>query len=497
MIEPVVAECTVNPLAARCRDAFVWCSDFENTNSPECASALAAQTGVFSCLKNPYNKACEQQPALQETITGQVTVRDTNGDAMLDANGEEVTEEKQVSLVQNTRQARINYCRGEDDNGVPNIESNPVLCESTVANECSNPENPSGVFDVFCKGEVYETRRLDIVNGCRDGDLTTVAEGCTSVVEFCNVSPFGNANCDIPAFAPARKVRVDKCIQASTTTTANECGIELANNACFGDPFIHDADSTDGVDCASEYNLGSPENVTTAQQNRAVLCVNAFIAETYTDVCGGAVAKEACVTDPFGDCADGLGVEGQVTAQQTRAQYCVVGDKTADPLCSGIQTQACFIDPTADACEEFFGTTTYTFIDTDGVTQTGTQQDRAQGQRSVHCANLLVASGGTATSTLCEATFVNYCETNQNLFRDSNNPRLPDCLSRTDYDDKRLQFANGCRAGTRTEGCAGGVVSACNDQPVWKLRDSCSNGRRGNSRKPRKSRSPFTQLLCG
>ncbi len=468
LIEPVVAECTVNPRAARCRDAFVWCSDFENTNSPECASALAAESGVFSCLKDPYNKACEQQAALQEEISGQVVVRDEEtGDVMLDDNGEEVTTEKKVSLVENTRQARINYCRDTNDAGVPNIEANPVLCESTVTNVCNDPENPSGVFDVFCEGEVYEARRLDIVTGCNAETLTTVEEGCTSVVKFCNLNPFGNPNCNIPAFAPAREVRVNKCIIASTATAATECGVELANNPCFGDPFV---DGVDGVDCADPLNMGSPENVKTAQQSRSVLCVNAFIASRYPDICGGASATE-CVMNPFGDCADDLGTAGQTTARQVRALYCVIGTKTEDPLCSGIQMEECFIDPSDDACDEFFGDT-YTYTDENDEEQTIEQQDRAENQRGVYCATVFSTQGGTTNNTLCEAIVVNYCERAQgtnnptpNLFIDSTNPRLPDCLSREDYDGKRLQFVDECRAGTRTTGCASGAILVCNNDP--------------------------------
>ncbi len=459
LIEPVVAECTVNPQAERCRDAFVWCSDFENTNSPECATALAAESGVFSCLKDPYNEACEQQTALQEEISGQVVVRDEEtGDIKLDENGEEVTELKMVSLVENTRQARINYCRGENDAGVPNIEENKVLCESTVTNVCSNPKNPSGVFDVFCTTPDHAKKQLEIATACRAGAITTVEQGCTSVVNFCNETPFGNSNCDIPAFAPARKARVDLCINASTTDETNECGIELANNDCFGDPF------TDSVDCADELNLGSLENVKTAQQNRSLLCVNAFIANRYPDVCGGASAT-ACVTDPFGECEESFGGEtGQTSARQERALYCVIGTKTTDPLCLGIQTEACFIDPAGDDCTSFFGTT-YTYIDKNDVKQTGQQQDRAQSQRGVYCATFLQTESRTATSILCEATFVRYCETGQNLFRDSTNTATPACLSREDFDGKRRTFVDECRAGTRTAGCAGGSVSACNNDP--------------------------------
>ncbi|MCA8834109.1 MAG: hypothetical protein K8953_03400, partial [Proteobacteria bacterium] len=343
--------------AERCRDAFVWCSDFENTNSPECASALAAESGVFSCLKNPYDEACDQQAALQETISGQVPVRDEETDDIkLDENGEEVTELKEVTLVENTRQARINYCRDDNDQGVPNIDANPVLCESTVTNVCEDSENPSGVFDVFCKddpatGETpYADERLKIATSCRNDETPTLEEGCTSVVNFCNATPFGNSNCDIPAFAPARKARVDLCINANTTATTNECGIELANNPCFGDPF------TKSVDCKSEFNLGSAENVKTAQQNRAVLCVNAFIASRYPDICGGASAT-ACVTDPFGgSCADDLGA-GHIMAKQTRARYCIVGDRTGDRLCAGATNQRCMQNPYHTDCAAFFGTT--------------------------------------------------------------------------------------------------------------------------------------------
>ncbi len=472
LIEPVVAECTVNPLAARCRDAFVWCSDFENTNSPECASALAAESGVFSCLKDPYNEACDQQTALQETISGQVPVRDANGDIELDENGEEMTELKEVSLVENTRQARINYCRDDNDQGVPNIDANPVLCESTVTNVCEDSENPSGVFDVFCKddpatGETpYADERLKIATSCRNDETPTLEEGCTSVVNFCNATPFGNSNCDIPAFAPARKARVDLCINANTTATTNECGIELANNPCFGDPFV------DGVDCASELNLGSPENVTTAQQNRSLLCVNAFIASRYPDVCGGASATE-CVADPFGECEDSFGgTDEQTSARQERALYCVIGTKTTDPLCLGIQTEACFIDPAHDDCTEFFGGT-YQFVDSSGELQMGKQQDRAQGQRGVYCANFLETEGKTETSTLCEATIVRYCETGQNLFTDSDRTGTPACLSREDFDDKRLQFVNECRSGMRTTECGGenSVINACNREPFQNYQD--------------------------
>ena len=464
LIEPVVAECTVNPLAARCRDAFVWCSDFENTNSPECASALAAQTGVFSCLKDPYNEACEQQTALQETISGQVPVRDANGDIELDENGEEMTELKEVSLVENTRQARINYCRDTNDAGEANIDANPVLCESTVTNVCEDPENPSGVFDVFCKDAPgvtdYADERLRIATTCRNDETPTLAEGCTSVVNFCNETPFGNSNCDIPAFAPARLIRVELCIDASTAAQANACGVELANNPCFGDPFV------DGVDCASELNLGSPENVTTAQQNRSLLCVNAFIASRYPDICGGASATE-CVANPFGECEDSFGgTDEQTSARQERALYCVIGTKTTDPLCLGIQTEACFIDPAHDDCTEFFGGT-YQFVDSSGELQMGKQQDRAQGQRGVYCANFLETEGKTETSTLCEATIVRYCETGQNLFTDSDRTGTPACLSREDFDDKRLQFVNECRSGMRTTECGGenSVINACNSEP--------------------------------
>ncbi len=171
--------------------------------------------------------------------------------------------------------------------------------------------------------------------------------------------------------------------------------------------------------------------------------------------------------NPFGDCADDLGTEGQTTARQVRALYCVIGDKTADPLCSGIQMEECFIDPADDACTLFFGDT-YTYIDDDDVEQTIRQQDRAQNQRGAYCANVFSAQGGTTINTLCEAIVVNYCETNQNLFRDSTNPQLPDCLSRTDYDGKRLQFVDDCRSGAKNvDECGGaqGIISACNNDP--------------------------------
>ena len=284
LIEPVIAECIVNPRAVRCRDAFVWCSDFENTNSPECANALETNEGLFSCLKDPFNEACEEEAALHEIAIADVPVRDENGDVILDENGEEVTQAKQVTLLANTIYARINYCRVEE-NGVANIVSNPVLCESTVKNVCDDPANPSGVFDVFCTTFAHAQKRLEIATACRNDELTTVAGGCSSIVELCNENPFSSVRCNIPAFTSARDARVNICINANTATKATACGVELANNPCFGNPFI---DGVDGVDCTSEYNMGSAENVKTAQQNRTVLCVNTFTAKTYPDICGGA-----------------------------------------------------------------------------------------------------------------------------------------------------------------------------------------------------------------
>ncbi|MCA8833651.1 MAG: hypothetical protein K8953_01080 [Proteobacteria bacterium] len=285
LIDPVVAECAVNSVAENCRNAFVWCSDFENTNSLECANAVGADEGLFACLTDPYKKECEGQPALQEQISGQVLKRDDNGDVELDDNGEEITELKIVSLLENTILARISYCRDENDAGVPNIVSNPVLCESTVKNVCDDPDNPSGVFDVFCTTSSHAQKQLEIATSCRNDELTTVAEGCSSIVELCNENPFSSVRCNIPAFASARETRVDLCVGASTVDKINECRVEGANNPCFGNPFI---DGVDGVDCTSEYNMGSAENVKTAQQNRTVLCVNTFIAKTYPDICGGA-----------------------------------------------------------------------------------------------------------------------------------------------------------------------------------------------------------------
>ena len=448
LIEPVVAECTANPRAARCRDAFVWCSDFENTNSPECASALAAQTGVFSCLKDPYNEACEQQTALQETISGQVTKRDANNDVVLDENGEEVTELKMVSLVENTRQARINYCRDTNDAGVPNIEieSNAVLCASTITNVCEDETNPSGVFDVFCKddpatGETpYADERLKIATTCLNDETPTLAEGCTSVVNFCNESPFGNPNCDIPAFAPARLIRVELCIDASTAAQANACGVELANNPCFGDPF------TDSVDCASEFNLGSDANVKTAQQSRAVLCVNAFIADRYPDICGGAVAKEACVTDPFGGtCAEGLGA-GQLIAQQTRARYCIVGDRTEDPLCLGATNQSCMQNPYHASCTTFFGT--------------AEQGTNAQLFRTNHCETQITA-GTAEQDNLCASYLSEGIACKSNPFRKT--PVVMCTVSK--YDSARQTIVEDCESGARTAGCTSNFINSCLDNP--------------------------------
>ena len=453
LIEPVVAECTANPRAARCRDAFVWCSDFENTNSPECASALAAESGVFSCLKDPYNEACDQQTALQETISGQVTKRDANNDVVLDENGEEVTELKMVSLVENTRQARINYCRDTNDAGVPNIEieSNAVLCASTITNVCEDETNPSGVFDVFCEGEVYEARRLDIVTGCNAGTLTTVEEGCTSVVNFCNESPFGNPNCDIPAFAPARLIRVELCIDASTAAQANACGVELANNPCFGDPF------TDSVDCASEFNLGSDANVKTAQQSRATLCVNAFIADRYPDICGGAVAKEACVTDPFGGtCAEGLGA-GQLIAQQTRARYCIVGDRTEDPLCLGATNQSCMQNPYHASCTTFFGT--------------AEQGTNAQLFRTNHCETQITA-GTAEQDNLCASYLSEGIACKSNPFRKT---PVVMCSGNPKYDGARQTIVEECESGARTAGCTSNFINSCLDNPFQRFRVSATD----------------------
>ncbi|MCA8835637.1 MAG: hypothetical protein K8953_11195, partial [Proteobacteria bacterium] len=425
-------------------------------------------------------------------------VRDANGDIELDENGEEMTELKEVSLVENTRQARINYCRGDNDQGVPNIEieSNAVLCASTITNVCEDDDNPSGVFDVFCKddpdaGETpYADERLRIATACRDDETLTVADGCTSVVEFCNATPFGNSNCDIPAFAPAREARVNKCILASTTATTNECGIELANNPCFGDPF------TDSVDCEDPLNMGSAENVKTAQQNRSLLCVNAFIASRYPDICGGASAT-TCVTDPFGECEESFGgAAGQTSARQERALYCVIGTKTADPLCSGIQAEPCFIDPADDACALFFGDT-YTYTDDKDVEQTIRQQDRAQSQRGVYCATFLQTEGRTETTTLCEATFVNYCETGQNLFRDSTNLGTPACLSREDYDGKRRTFVDECRAGTRTAGCADGAVSLCNNDPFASYVNPAVTAEEATATNPVRDAIPLPNFCAG
>ena len=448
LIEPVVAECTANPRAARCRDAFVWCSDFENTNSPECASALAAESGVFSCLKDPYNEACDQQTALQETISGQVTKRDANNDVVLDENGEEVTELKMVSLVENTRQARINYCRDTNDAGVPNIEieSNAVLCASTITNVCEDETNPSGVFDVFCKddpatGETpYADERLKIATTCLNDETPTLAEGCTSVVNFCNESPFGNPNCDIPAFAPARLIRVELCIDASTAAQANACGVELANNPCFGDPF------TDSVDCASEFNLGSDANVKTAQQSRATLCVNAFIASRYPDICGGAVAKEACVTDPFGGtCAEGLGA-GQLIAQQTRARYCIVGDRTEDPLCLGATNQSCMQNPYHASCTTFFGT--------------AEQGTNAQLFRTNHCETQITA-GTAEQDNLCASYLSEGIACKSNPFRKT--PVVMCTVSK--YDSARQTIVEDCESGARTAGCTSNFINSCLDNP--------------------------------
>ena len=456
LIEPVVAECTVNPQAERCRDAFVWCSDFENTNSPECASALAAEEGVFSCLKDPYNEACDQQTALQETISGQVPVRDENGDIELDENGEEMTELKEVSLVENTRQARINYCRDDNDQGVANIEANPVLCASTVTNVCEDDDNPSGVFDVFCKddpnaGETpYADERLKIATACRDDETLTVADGCTSVVEFCNATPFGNSNCDIPAFAPAREARVMKCITASTTATTNECGIELANNDCFGDPFI---DGVGGVDCASEFNMGSDANVKTAQQNRAVLCVNAFIANRYPDICGGASAT-TCVMNPFGDtCEEGLGSAGVITAKQTRARYCIVGDRTADPLCAQSTDENCMQNPYHTDCVAFFGTED--------------QDKNARQFRTNHCEEQITA--GTVTSDdLCDSFLSEGIACIANPFRKT--PVL-ECAD-SDYNNARKTIVDRCRADSTIPGCASNFINSCINNPFAQFRVS-------------------------
>ena len=464
LIEPVVAECTVNPRAERCRDAFVWCSDFENTNSPECASALAAESGVFSCLKNPYDEACDQVEALQEEISGQVVVRDEEtGDVMLDDNGEEVTIEKKVTLVENTRQARINYCRDTNDQGEANIDANPVLCESTVTNVCEDPENPSGVFDVFCKDDPeadetpYADERLRIVNGCNDGSLSGVEQGCTSVVEFCNKTPFGNSNCDIPAFNVARMGRVDLCINANTTATTNECGVELANNPCFGDPFV-DGTVIDGetVNCASEYNLGNAENVKTAQQSRATLCVNAFIAETYTDVCGGASAT-ACVTDPFGgSCAEDLGA-GHIIAKQTRARYCIVGDRTDDRLCLGATREPCMQNPYDTNCGAFFGT--------------ADQDKNAQLFRTNHCEAQITA--GTVTSDdLCDSYLEDGIACKSNPFRTT---PVVNCSGNTKYNGARQTIVEECESGARTAGCTSNFINTCLDNPFARFQVSATD----------------------
>ncbi len=171
--------------------------------------------------------------------------------------------------------------------------------------------------------------------------------------------------------------------------------------------------------------------------------------------------------NPFGDCADDLGTEGQTTARQVRALYCVIGTKTEDPLCSGVQTEECFIDPAADACTLFFGDE-YTYTDDKGVEQTIKQQDRAQNQRGAYCKTFLETEGRTETTTLCEASFVRYCEARRNLFSDSTNTGTPACLSRTDYDGKRLQFVNECRSGAKNvEECGGerGIINSCNNAP--------------------------------
>ncbi len=457
LIDPVVAECAVNSVAEHCRNAFVWCSDFENTNSLECENAVGADTGLFACLTDPYRDECANQPALQETISGEVPVIDEEtGDVKLDEEtGEEVTEVKEVNLLENTIQARINYCRSDNDAGVPNIEANPVLCDSTVREVCSDPANPSGVFDVFCiddpeSGETpYEDERLRIVTGCNDESLSGVAQGCTSVVDFCNNSPFGNARCNIPAFATARATRVELCINARTTAESNECGVELANNPCFGDPF------TDSVDCADDLNLGSEANVKTAQQSRSVLCVNAFIAQAYPEVCGSATAQ-SCVTNPFGDCEEQLGVEGQVIAQQTRAQYCVIGDSSADPLCTGANANACITDPTGTNCVAFFGTTQ--------------AQTNAQTQRTNYC-NVLVAAGGATAiegDTLCDKIVENACALNP--FAKS--AVSPNCLDKPNLATARRTFVNECRSGTRTEGCNFNNITTCNENPFGPYADN-------------------------
>ncbi len=459
LIDPVVAECTTNSVAEHCRNAFVWCSNFENTNSTECENAVGADTGLFACLTDPYRDECEDEPALKEEISGQVVVRDEEtGDVMLDDNGEEVTIEKKVTLLENTIQARINYCRGED-NGVPNTVANAVLCDSTVREVCEDAENPAGVFDVFCKDaedsidKPYETERLRIATACRDDETPTVEEGCTSVVEFCNEKPFGNPNCDIPAFEFARTVRVDKCIVANTVDLINECRVEGANNDCFGDPFVH---GKNGVDCTTEYNMGSAENVKTAQQSRATLCVNAFIAKTYTDVCGGASADESCVTDPFGGtCAEGLG-DGHILAKQIRARYCIVGDRTADRLCLGAAREDCMQNPYHTDCAAFFGTED--------------QDTNAQRFRTNHC-EAQITAGTVRTDDLCDSFLEDGIACKSNPFRKT---PVVDCVN-SKYDSARQTIVDQCRADSTIQGCTSNYINTCNSNPFSRFQVSATD----------------------
>ncbi len=467
LIDPVVAECTTNSVAEHCRNAFVWCSNFENTNSDECTNAVGAKTGLFACLTDPYKDECEDEPALKEQISGQVTKRDDEGDVVIDEEtGEEVKETKTVSLLENTIQARINYCRG-DDNGVPNIEANPVLCNSTVREVCEDEDNPAGVFDVFCVDaedsidKPYETARERIATACRDDETPTVAEGCTSVVVFCNVTPFGNPNCDIPAFALARVARVGKCIRANTVDLINECRVEGANNPCFGDPFI---DGTDGVNCADPLNMGSTENVEIAQQSRATLCVNAFIAKTYKDVCGRASAT-SCVMNPFGDnCEDQLGA-GHKTAQQTRARYCIVGDRTADPLCRGSVDVSCMQNPYDTTCAEFFGTEA--------------QDTNAQRFRTNHCEAQITAGAVTSNTNTSDPLCASYLSEEiacvNNPFRASSALESVNCAGKTKYNSARQTIVEDCESGAKTAGCTRNFINTCLDNPFARFRVSATD----------------------
>ena len=460
---PVVGNCPTDPFGATCGNEYA-AQRAEKIN--ECLiedmatedTSCASAVNAQSCLTDPFAAGCDE---------------DTGFSVFLE-------------VAKDEREA---FCNMGDN-------ANDTLCAGAVSTLCG--DNP---FNSLCKAASYIQQQGEIVADCitegkagepacanavefnpcihnpftpecptaidartmreafcRKDDNATNALCTGALVHFCELDPF-DAICDATAYSRQQMERVDFCISDANASNNTLCANAVARDACIRDPFT--------AACITQNVFRSI---------RESFCRQGTNAADNPALCGNAVVN-ICTNDPFDSFCDPSDYSSH---RATRTAVCITGDNASDDaLCANaIGEDDCIENPFTTECES--KTDARTMRET--YCRDGNEGDPLCAGAVVHFCDSLVRPEADPFDELCgevayefqRTTRTTACITGDKADDSTcanavkfnpciGNPFTAECSTQT---DARTMREAHCRAGNEADSlCAGAVSHFCAIDP--------------------------------